>query len=427
MPVTRMPGAYGGGGVFRSPAQRKQNPGVGPMQDAARRRLGMNPGVFPARSTAAPPPATADTGMVGPRVTSGPLAGGITPPSTGGIAGGLNLPTAPPVGGIGGAAPVGISPMSQAAQRYGQNQTGNAPAVASDPVADFLKRSVGRFTGSFGTQPGGYPGGYSGYDDPYSGRSINTTPGNPNNPPFGPGYESTVDLALRRIGAEGRRDIEGIGIGETPEDAALLEDIRRREMGNLEIGLPGTEESPELAQLYESLRQQSIADANNLGTNLAGTINSGAASRGLLGSGINIEDLIQSSGGVGRQLQSQLGEYGRQRLGNAVERRQRREDYMAQAAENLRSRLGGLEGSRYGAQQGRRDARDNAVIRQIEELSRLRSLGRISDEEYDKQRAMLERQGQLSRQINWGDVIGGGLGALGGYLGSRGGGGVGRY
>lgn len=412
-------GSMGYGRSFRSSQQRSMNPGVGPMQDAARRRLGMTPGVNPARTTAAPPPATADTGMVGPRVTGGPLAGGITPPPTGGITGGLNLPPAPPVGGIGGAAPVGISPMSQAAQRYGQNVTGNAPATAGDPVADALKRGIGRFTGSFGTQPGGYPGGYAGYDDPYSGRSINTTPGNPNNPPFGPGYESTVDLALRRIGAEGRRDIEGLPIGEAPEDAALLEDIRRREMGNLEIGLPSTEESPELAQLYESLRQQSIADANNLGTNLAGTINSGAASRGLLGSGINISDLIQSSGGVGRQLQTQLGEYGRQRLGNAVERRQRREDYLAQAAEGLRGRLGGLEGSRYGSQQNRRDVRDAAVIRQIEELTRLRSLGRISDEEYAKQRAMLERQGQLSNRINWGQVIGGGLGALGGYLGGR--------
>jgi hypothetical protein len=175
-----------------------------------------------------------------------------------------------------------------------------------------------------------------------------------------------------------------------------LEDMynqtRQQEEEGLQKYLPDTAESPEEAALFESLRGQSQADAQRFMSQAAQGINQGSASRGLLGSGINVNDLLGSAGGIGQQLQSQLGELSRQRMGSALERRQRREDYLAQAAEAMRGRLGGYAQGRLGYGQERQQTSDAYRQQAEQNLFDLRAKGLLSEQEFQNQMAILGKQ-----------------------------------
>jgi hypothetical protein len=305
--------------------------------------------------------------------------------------------------------------MQQAAQRYGQNQTAGSfdqqrqhwrdqAGMGGPPGNRFGGGDAG--SGSIwdnwtphptgtGEDNGGFLGrivgriGQSGRDT-FSGDQWNRPlPNEYGDPGFGPGSKTAYDQFLT-----GQPD---------PQIPSYLEDIynqtRQQEEGDLQKYLPSTAESPEEAQLFESLRQQSIADANRLSTNLAGTVNAGAAGRGLLGSGINISDLIQTTGGVGNELQSRLGELGRERMGSAVERRRRREDTLSQAAEAMRGRLGGLASGRYGYGMERSTAGDQYRQEAERKLFDLRAQGMLSEQEFRNQMAIIgkQRRGQQGR------------------------------
>jgi hypothetical protein len=108
-------------------------------------------------------------------------------------------------------------------------------------------------------------------------------------------------------------------------------------------GLPSLEESPEEASLFESLQGQARRNAGESAQQLSGYLSQSASSRGLLGSGIDVRNQLEGLGGIGRELESQLGELGQERYSSAIQRRRNREEALQAAEDRLfQARISGL-------------------------------------------------------------------------------------